>query len=109
MYEDLIKTINEHDSCTTNIHINHFDSNHYTTQKDYFDNTQDDNQVPFNENELQSSSQLKDQNETNDLKTTNKYEGGLVMTYDNIARNNTLHPRTFYALYIGQNNKVLAI
>ena len=43
MYENLIKTINEQDSFTTNIHIDRFDSNHYTTQKNHFYNTQDDN------------------------------------------------------------------
>ena len=64
MYEDLINTINEQDSFTTNIHINHFDSNHYTTQKDHFDNTQNNNQAQFDDrdnsehigyNELDSS------------------------------------------------------
>ena len=31
MPEDLIEAINETDSFTTNIHINHFDNDHYTT------------------------------------------------------------------------------
>ena len=44
MPEDLIKAINETDSFTTNIQINHFDSDHYTAQEDHFDNTQDDDQ-----------------------------------------------------------------
>ena len=54
--------------------------------------------------ELQSSPKLEDQNKTNAWKTTNKHEGGLVMIYNNNARNKTLYPRVFYALYIGQNN-----
>ena len=45
MLVDLIKTINEKDSFTTNIQINHFDSDHYTTRKDHFENTQDYNQA----------------------------------------------------------------
>ena len=56
------------------------------------------------ENELHSSPQLEDQNHTNDWKTTNTHEGGLVMAYNNSARINTLYSRTFYALYIGPNN-----
>ena len=39
MPEDLIEVINEMDTFTTNIQINHFDSDHYTAQEDYFDNT----------------------------------------------------------------------
>ena len=30
--------------------------------------------------------------------------GGLVMAYDIKASNKTLHPRTFYALYLGLND-----
>ena len=62
---------------------------------------QNNNVYTLVEDELQSSHQLEDQNENNDLKTTNKYEGGLVMAYKNNVKNNTLNPRTFYALYIG--------
>ena len=47
MPEDLLETINQKDSFTTNIQIDHFDSDHYKTQKDHFNNTQDDNQVQF--------------------------------------------------------------
>ena len=43
MPEDLIKAINEMNLFTIIIQINHFDSDHYTTQEDHFDNTQDDN------------------------------------------------------------------
>ena len=56
------------------------------------------------EHKLQSSSQLEDQNETNDWKTINKHEGGLGMAYDNNPRSNTLYPRSFYALHIRPNN-----
>ena len=51
-------------------------------------------------NELQSSPQLEDPKETYDWKTINNHEGELVMAYNTNARNNTLYPRTFYALYI---------
>ena len=44
-----VKEINEQDSFTTNIYINHFDSNHYTTQKDHFDNNQDEDQAQFDD------------------------------------------------------------
>ena len=44
MPEDLIETINEMDTFTTNIQINYFDSDHYTAQEDHFDNIQDDGQ-----------------------------------------------------------------
>ena len=37
--EDLLKTINQKDSLTTNIQINHFDCDYHTTRKDYFSNT----------------------------------------------------------------------
>ena len=33
MPEDLIEAINEMDTFTTNIQINHFDSDHYTAKK----------------------------------------------------------------------------
>ena len=45
MPKDLIETINVMDIFTINIQIDHFDSDHYTTQEDHFDNTQDDNQA----------------------------------------------------------------
>ena len=45
MHKDLIRAINEMDTFTTNIQIYHFDSDHYTSQEDYFDNTQDDGQA----------------------------------------------------------------
>ena len=44
MPEDLIATINEIDTFTTNIQIDHFHSKHYTAQEDRFDNIQDDGQ-----------------------------------------------------------------
>ena len=51
---------------------------------------QNNNAYTIAEDKLQSSHQLKDQNETNDLKTTNKHEGGLVMAYNNNAKSNIL-------------------
>ena len=65
---------------------------------------QNNNVYTLVEDKLQLSHQLEDQNETNDLKTTNKHEGGLVMACDNNAKSNTLNPRTFYALFIGPND-----
>ena len=44
MPEDLIKAINEIDTIATNIQIDQFYSDHYITQEDYFNNTQNDNQ-----------------------------------------------------------------
>ena len=45
MPEDLIEVINEIDSLTTKIQINHFDSDRFTAQDDYFDNIQYDSQT----------------------------------------------------------------
>ena len=42
MPEDLIEAINEMNTFATNIHINHFDSDHYTSKEDHLDNTQGD-------------------------------------------------------------------
>ena len=50
------------------------------------------------------SSHLEDLNETNDWKTINNREGELVMAYNTNDGNNKIHPRTFYALYIGLND-----
>ena len=44
MPENLIEAINEMDKFTTNIQIDHFDSDHYTAQEDHIDNIQDDGQ-----------------------------------------------------------------
>ena len=56
------------------------------------------------DNKLQSSSHLEDLNGTNDGKTTNNYEGDLVMAYDTNAENSIFYPRAFCALYIEPNN-----
>ena len=56
------------------------------------------------DNKLQLSSHLEDLNETNDWKTTNIHEGELVVAYNTNAGNNTLRPKTFYALYIVLND-----
>ena len=55
------------------------------------------------DNKLPSS--LEDLNDGNDWKTTNSHEGKLVMVYNYYNGNKTLHPRTFYALYIDSNDK----
>ena len=56
------------------------------------------------DNELNSSAKLEDPKETYDWKTTNNHEGVPVMAYNTNAKNNILHPRTFYAWYIGPND-----
>ena len=53
------------------------------------------------ENKLHPSHQLERQNEANDWKSADKHKSELVMAYNKNANNKTLHPRTFYALYIG--------
>ena len=55
-------------------------------------------------NKLQFSSDLKDQNEDVDWKSTNSHKGELVIAYDNKVGNKTLRPRVFYALYIRLND-----
>ena len=39
--KNLFKTINDMDSFTTKIQIDHFDSDRFTAQDDHFDNTKD--------------------------------------------------------------------
>ena len=43
--ENLLKTINEMNSCTTKIQFNHFDSDRFTAQDDHFENTKDEGQT----------------------------------------------------------------
>ena len=50
------------------------------------------------------SSDLEDQNEADDWKSTNSHEGELVIAFGTNSGNNALRPRIFYALYIGPNN-----
>ena len=49
---------------------------------------------------LQLNYNLEDPNGTNDWKSTNSHKIELIITYNNRARNNTLHLKVFYALYI---------
>ena len=49
MLDNLIEVINEMNTFTTNIQINHFDSDQYTTQKDHFNNIQDANQTRWDD------------------------------------------------------------
>ena len=56
------------------------------------------------------SSDLEDPNGADDWKSTNSHKGELVIAYNNKVRNNTLHPKVFYELYIepnGNNNNHL--
>ena len=55
------------------------------------------------DNKLHLRSHLEDLNKPNDWKTKNSHEGELVMAYNNYNGNNTLRPRTFYALHIEPN------
>ena len=59
------------------------------------------------DNKLQFSPHLGDLNKTYDWKTTNNHEGEIVMDYNTNAGSNTLYPRIFNALYIGQNNNCI--
>ena len=63
--------------------------------------TNRNNSYTLADNKLQLSSDLEDSNKTDDWKSTNSHKGELVIAYDTNAGNNTLRPRTFYALYIG--------
>ena len=56
------------------------------------------------DNEIQSGSDLEDQNEAINWKSTNGHEGELVIVYDNKVGDKTLRPRTFYVLYIVPND-----
>ena len=56
------------------------------------------------DNEIQSSSDLEDQNKAVNRKSTNGHEGKIVVADDNKVGNRTLWPRVFYALYVRPNN-----
>ena len=56
------------------------------------------------DNELQSSSDLEDQNEAVDWKSRNSHKGELVVAYNNKVENRTLRPRIFYVLYVRPND-----
>ena len=45
MHENLFKTINETDSFTTKIQIDHFDNDCFTGQDDHFDDTKHEGQT----------------------------------------------------------------
>ena len=50
---------------------------------------------------------LEDPKGTDDWQSTNSHKSELILAYNNKAKNNTLHPKVFYALYIqpnGDNN-----
>ena len=56
---------------------------------------------------LQLCSDLEDPNGNKYWKNTNSHKSELIIAYNNTARDNTLHPKVFYALYIktiGNNN-----
>ena len=53
------------------------------------------------DNKLQLSSDLEDL----DWNSTNSHKGELIIAYDNKVRYKTLHPRTFYALYVKPNEE----
>ena len=64
----------------------------------------------FANSELQLNYDLEYLYETDDWKSTNSHKSELIIAYNNKARNNTLHPKVFYALYIepnGDNNSYL--
>ena len=52
---------------------------------------------------IQLNYDLEDPNGTNEWKSTNSHKIELIIAYDNNNRNNTLHPKVFYALYIEPN------
>ena len=52
-------------------------------------------------NKLQSSSDLEDL----DRDSTNSHIGELIIAYDNKIKNKILCPRTFYTLYVKQNQE----
>ena len=57
--------------------------------------------------ELRLNYDLQDLNKTDDWKSTNSHKSELIIAYYNRARNNTLHQKLFYVLYIkpnGDNN-----
>ena len=55
-------------------------------------------------NEIQLSSDLENQNEAVDWKSTNSHKGEQVITYNNKVGNRKPRPRVFYALYIKPND-----
>ena len=74
---------------------------HQTTQQK---ETNHNSLYTLADNEIQSSSNLEDQNEAVNWKSTNSHKGELVVAYDNKVENRTLQPRVFYALYVRPND-----
>ena len=56
------------------------------------------------DNKIQSSSDLGEQNEAVDWKSTKGHKDELVVAYDNKVENRTLQPGVFYMLYVRPNN-----
>ena len=50
------------------------------------------------------SSNLEDPHKFNDWKTTNSYQGKLIMVYNNNNESNTVSPRIYYTLNIGPHD-----
>ena len=76
MLEDLIKTTNEMDTFTTKLQTNHFDSDHYTAQEDYFNNTQDDDQDhcdDMNNSEHESYNDLDSSQQIDTMKSDTRF------------------------------------
>ena len=76
-------------------------TNHKNVQQDQ---TTHNSLYPLANFELQLNFDLEDQYETNDWKSTKCHKSELIIGDNNKARNNTIHPKVFYALYIKPND-----
>ena len=59
---------------------------------------------PFANSKLQLNYDLEDSYGIDDWNSTNICKSELIIAFNNKARNNTLHPKVFYALYIEPND-----
>ena len=87
MFEDLIEVINETDSFTNKIKINHFDRDNFTAQDNHSDNHKDDSQTWCNDmdnfedqsnDDLDSSQQL----DGMELNTMVQQENRILLTME---------------------------
>ena len=92
------KMVCHSDNPTNDVYSN---INHKNVQREW---TTHNSLYALAKSELQLNYDLEDLYGTNDWKSTNSHKSELIITYNNKARTNTLHPKVFYALYIKLND-----
>ena len=92
------KMVYHSDKPTNDVYSN---INHKNVQQKW---TTHNSLYPLANSKLQLNYDLEDLYGTNDWNSTNSHKSELIIAYNNKAKNNTLHPKVFYALYIELND-----